>query len=326
MLSSLPISIQSSLNSSENKVLSLLHVQDDLLSLLWMLKSLESRWIALVEPGLQCRVQSSLHTCALAGFCCAAASIAGGGPEALCAANRLSKHLFIFKHLPFPPLLLYLIQFHPTFLPFLLLVSNSCSYASLQGWNFLSNLFSATENFKKTFLILNAQSSAQLSLLNCANKKEHFFGQGVQRIFFLVYWLFQDTMHAKHKKYRFTETMYFNCNFHFKLVFWKCHISRCRTIDWVLQEKQSIAAWQKVLGNSLSHFLPFFSLSEFIFMYVTSISFRHYSFKKENLWSVASSCVSSKYFERLVVQSASGKTLDSITFLSQLWYSELSSS
>lgn len=61
-------------------------------------------------------------------------------------------------------------------------------------------------------------------------------------------------------------------------------------------------------------------------MRMTHISFRHYSVKKENLGSVASSYLSSKYFERLVVQSASGKTLDSITFLSHLWYSELSSS
>lgn len=148
-LSSLPISIQSSLNLAESKVLFILYVQDDLLSLLWMLKSLESSWIILAEPGLQCRVQSFLHTCALAGFCCAAASIAGVGSEALCAVSRLFKPLFIFQHLPFPPLLLYLIQFHPTFPPFLLLASNSCSYASLQWWNFLSNLFSATENFKK---------------------------------------------------------------------------------------------------------------------------------------------------------------------------------
>lgn len=148
-LSSLPISIQISLNSAKNKVLLLLYVQDDLLSLLWMLKALESRWTVLAEPGLQCRVQSFLHARALAGFCCAAASITGVGSEALCSASRLLKHLFIFQHLPFPPLLLYLIQFHPTFPPFFLLASNLCRYASLQWWNFLSNLFSATENFKK---------------------------------------------------------------------------------------------------------------------------------------------------------------------------------
>lgn len=90
-LSSLPISIQSSLNSAQNKVLFLLYVQDDIFSLLWMLKRLESRWIILAELGLQwtSRVQSFLHTCAHAGFCYAAASIAEDGSAALCAASRI---------------------------------------------------------------------------------------------------------------------------------------------------------------------------------------------------------------------------------------------
>lgn len=89
-LSSLSVSIQTPLNSAENEVLFLLYVQDDLFSLLWALKSLESRWIVLAEPGLQWtgRVQFFLHTSARAGFCCAAASIVGFGPAALCAASR----------------------------------------------------------------------------------------------------------------------------------------------------------------------------------------------------------------------------------------------
>lgn len=52
----------SSLNTAENKALLLLCVQDDLLSLLWMLKRLESRWIVLAEPGssVGCSFSSAL--------------------------------------------------------------------------------------------------------------------------------------------------------------------------------------------------------------------------------------------------------------------------
>lgn len=64
-LSSLPVSIQSPLNSAENEVLFLLYVQDDLFSLLWMLKSLESRWIVLAELGSGGQVECSLSSALL---------------------------------------------------------------------------------------------------------------------------------------------------------------------------------------------------------------------------------------------------------------------
>lgn len=39
----------------------------------------------------------------------------------------------------------------------------------------------------------------------------------------------------------------------------KCHISRHRTIEWEIQENQSKAAWQKVVGNSILLFSFIFS-------------------------------------------------------------------
>lgn len=121
----------------------------------------------------------------------------------------------------------------------------------------------------KTFLILNAQSSAQLSLLSCANKKDHFWGRECREgsFWFTGYfrtWWMQNTRNLilPGEHILIAIIILSQCSE-------KCHISSHRTIEWELQDKQSKAAWRKVVGNSLSCSSVLFLVSDFIFMHLT---------------------------------------------------------
>lgn len=143
----------------------LLYFQDGPFSLVWMLKPFDSKLIVLPMPGLLWTgtVRSFFQT----------ATTASVGSAAPWAASQPSQHTYVFQCFPFSLRCSISFNFTQHFpLSYcwqeIHVVTQLCSDGAFQANPSLQH------KTLKTFLILNAQSSAQLALFWAVQTKKHF--------------------------------------------------------------------------------------------------------------------------------------------------------